>query len=71
MCVCILGNWKLNAGKGTTKASVTELVDGLNALSAKCEIYIAPPAIYLDQVSQTAASHLNVTSQVCVIFKNL
>jgi triosephosphate isomerase len=57
------GNWKLNAGNGTTKGSVTELVDGLNALSAKCEIYIAPPAIYLDQVSNTAGSHLNVASQ--------
>jgi len=57
------GNWKLNAGNGTTKATVTELVNGLNALSAKCEIYVAPPAIYLDQVAQTAGSHLNVTSQ--------
>ena len=59
-----LGNWKLNAGNGTTKESVTELVTGLNALKPNCEVYVAPPALYLDYVSGIAADHLNVTAQV-------
>ena len=58
------GNWKLNAGNGTTKATVTELVDGLNALPTPgCEVYIAPPAVYLDYVQSTANSNFNVTAQ--------
>lgn len=43
------GNWKMNAGNGTTKASVMELVDGLNAApKPKCEIYLGVPFVYLD-----------------------
>jgi triosephosphate isomerase len=58
------GNWKLNAGNGTSKATVTELVNGLNALpTPNCEVYIAPPALYLDAVGSTASSTFNVTAQ--------
>jgi hypothetical protein len=35
------GNWKLNAGNGTTKATVTELVNGLNsAAKPGCEVTV-------------------------------
>jgi len=57
------GNWKLNAGNGTTKETVTELVTGLNALKPNCEVFIAPPALYLDHVASTAAAHLTVSAQ--------
>jgi triosephosphate isomerase len=58
------GNWKCNAGNGTTMADVKELVSGLNAgPSPPCEVYICPPSIYLPEVKATAASHFNVAAQ--------
>ena len=58
------GNWKCNAGKGTTAASVETLVEGLNGLSSpNCEVYIAPPDIYLDKVNATVSDSFNVCAQ--------
>ena len=58
------GNWKCNAGNGITNGDVTALVDGLNALPApKCEVYIAPPSLYLKDVKASAKSHFNVSAQ--------
>jgi len=58
------GNWKCNAGNGTTQADVAALVDGLNALPTPgCQVYLCPPSIYLNSVQQTAASHFNVSAQ--------
>lgn len=58
------GNWKMNAGKGTTGESVDTLVSGLNSLpQPKCEVYIAPPAIYLDKVNSAVSPTFMVSSQ--------
>ena len=58
------GNWKCNAGKGITGADVDTLVTGLNALAApSCEVYVAPPAIYLERVQASVSSDFNVSSQ--------
>lgn len=58
------GNWKCNAGKGVTQADVDTLVGGLNALpQPKCEVYIAPPALYLDRVNSSVSSTFNVSAQ--------
>jgi len=59
------GNWKLNAGNGTTQESVAELVSGLNAApAANCEIFVCPPALYLDKVSSTVdTGRYNVAAQ--------
>ena len=60
------GNWKMNAGDGTTVADVHALTEGLNAGgNHNCEIYIAPPALYLDMVNQKAESFFNVCAQNC------
>mmetsp|Transcript_31185 Transcript_31185/g.76084 ORF Transcript_31185/g.76084 Transcript_31185/m.76084 type:complete len:277 (-) Transcript_31185:348-1178(-) len=58
------GNWKLNAGNGTTKGSIDELVKGLNEAKAPaCEVFICPPTLYLDRVQASAAPHLMVCAQ--------
>lgn len=58
------GNWKLNAGNGVTKASVVDLVSALNAAKApECDVYVAPPAIYLDLVASTVSPAFATTSQ--------
>jgi len=58
------GNWKLNAGNGTTNSAVEELMAGLNKGAVpNCEVYIAPPSMYLQKVQAVAASHLQVSSQ--------
>ena len=58
------GNWKMNAGDGTSVAAVKELMTGLNAASApNCEVFICPPSPYLDIVSSSASAQYNVCSQ--------
>jgi triosephosphate isomerase len=58
------GNWKCNAGKGLTSAVVDTLVTGLNSLpEPKCEVYVAPPAIYIDKVNSAMSSTFNVSAQ--------
>ncbi|KAJ8612267.1 hypothetical protein CTAYLR_002923 [Chrysophaeum taylorii] len=60
------GNWKMNAGNGTTKQSVVELVEGLNAApkpSSGCEVFVAVPYIYLDSVSSTIDKSFKVSAQ--------
>jgi len=58
------GNWKCNAGKGLTSADVDTLVTGLNSLpEPKCEVYVAPPAIYIDKVNSAVSSTFNVSAQ--------
>lgn len=60
------GNWKCNAGNGTTLSDVKTLMEGLNAGPVpKCQTYISPPALYLSEVQATAASHFNVSAQNC------
>jgi len=60
------GNWKCNAGNGTTMADVKTLMEGLNAVATpKCETYLCPPAIYLQTVKQMAAPHFYVAAQNC------
>merc|ERR1712070_1122881 len=55
------GNWKCNAGGGTTLAEVNTLVEGLNAgPEPKCQTYLCPPSIYLQTVKSTAAAHFDV-----------
>ena len=45
------GNWKMNAGNGVTKASVVELIEGLNAApKPACEVYLGVPFVYLESV---------------------
>jgi len=47
-------------------ADVNALVDGLNAgPTPGCEVYICPPAVYLNTVQQSAAKHFNVSAQNC------
>ena len=66
------GNWKCNAGKGVTGADVDTLVTGLNALAApSCEVYVAPPAIYLERVQASVSSDFNVSSQNIFILQLL
>jgi triosephosphate isomerase len=58
------GNWKCNAGKGITAADVDTLVGGLNGLpEPSCEVYIAPPAIYLDKVQSAVSPNFQVSAQ--------
>jgi len=60
------GNWKCNAGNGTTMADVKSLMEGLNAIpKPTCETYICPPTLYLSTVKDMAAPHLNVAAQNC------
>jgi len=60
------GNWKCNAGGGTTLADVNTLVEGLNAgPEPKCQTYLCPPSIYLQTVKSTAAAHFDVAAQNC------
>merc|ERR1712196_249954 len=60
------GNWKCNAGGGTTLADVNTLVEGLNAgPEPKCQTYLCPPSIYLQTVKSTAATHFDVAAQNC------
>jgi len=43
------GNWKMNAGNGVTRASVMELLEGLNAApKPACEVYLGVPFVYLE-----------------------
>ena len=59
------GNWKCNAGNGTTFASVEELVTGLNAVTpaGQVEIFCAAPAIYLDYITKNLDAKYNSCSQ--------
>ncbi|GAB5366400.1 hypothetical protein AAMO2058_001140500 [Amorphochlora amoebiformis] len=58
------GNWKLNAGNGTTKDTIDELVKGLNDGKAPaCEVFVCPPTLYLERVQTTVVSYINVCSQ--------
>ena len=63
------GNWKLNAGNGTTYSTVEELVNGLNkapAPTSNVEIICAAPTLYLDRVNQTLdSSKFSVSAQNC------
>jgi len=60
------GNWKCNAGGGTTMADVNTLVDGLNAgPKPTCQTYLCPPSIYLSTVQSKAAAHFDVAAQNC------
>merc|ERR1711990_525469 len=60
------GNWKCNAGNGTTMAEVKTLVEGLNAgPKPGCDVYICPPSVYLNTVQSSAAPHFNVAAQNC------
>merc|ERR1712159_241417 len=60
------GNWKCNAGGGTTLADVNTLVEGLNAgPEPKCQTYLCPPSIYLQTVKSTAAADFDVAAQNC------
>lgn len=57
------GNWKLNP---SSRAEVTALIEGLNSLPpAKCDVMICPPSVYLNLVQDSAAPHLNVSTQNC------
>jgi triosephosphate isomerase len=60
------GNWKMNAGAGTTLADVNALVAGLNAAPApKCEVFCAPPALYLAHVQATLGNGMVTSAQNC------
>jgi len=60
------GNWKCNAGDGTTLSDVKVLVEGLNAIpKPSCQTYVCPPAIYLQTVKDTIAPHFDVSAQNC------
>ena len=54
----------MNSGNGLTKATVMELVEGLNAApKPKCEIYMGVPYIYLESVVAKAAPEFKVAAQ--------
>jgi triosephosphate isomerase len=60
------GNWKCNAGDGTTKRDVEALVAGLNACApaaGSVEVFCAAPMLYLDQVNQTLAAPYEACAQ--------
>jgi len=58
------GNWKMNAGNGTTKATVTELVEGLNAApKPTCEVFVGVPYIYLESVLGAIDPAFKVSAQ--------
>lgn len=59
------GNWKCNAGNGTTMATVQELVSGLNAAkpTGEVEVFCAAPAIYLDYLTKNLDARYNSCSQ--------
>jgi triosephosphate isomerase len=59
------GNWKCNAGNGTTMATVDELVNGLNSVkpTGEVEVFCAAPAIYLDYLTKNLDARYNPCSQ--------
>tara|TARA_B110000208_G_C11727951_1_gene415285 strand:+ start:671 stop:1447 length:777 start_codon:yes stop_codon:yes gene_type:complete len=60
------GNWKMNAGNGITLETVDALVDGLNAAPApKCEVFCAPPTLYLAHVNATLKNGFVTSAQNC------
>jgi len=60
------GNWKCNAGNGTTMSDVKALVEGLNGIATPaCQTYLCPPSIYLSTVQASAAPHFDVAAQNC------
>ena len=58
------GNWKLNAGSGSSKESALKLMEDLkiSISKPKCEIFVAPPAIYLPALCKA----VNPGMMVCV-----
>ena len=57
------GNWKMNAGNGVTKASVMELLEGLNAApKPACEVYLGVPFVYLEAAvsARPASPHTHI-----------
>uniref|UniRef100_A0A7S3JZK9 Triosephosphate isomerase n=1 Tax=Aureoumbra lagunensis TaxID=44058 RepID=A0A7S3JZK9_9STRA len=58
------GNWKMNAGNGTTKATVMDLVNGLNgAAEPKCEVFLGVPYLYLESVKASIKPIFQVAAQ--------
>jgi len=59
------GNWKMNAGNGLTLATVTELVEGLNAAPkpGKAEVYLGVPYVYLQAVKAAVDPVFAVSAQ--------
>jgi triosephosphate isomerase len=59
------GNWKCNAGNGTTMDSVQQLVSDLNQCvpTGKVEIFAAAPAIYLPYLVSNLDKRYNTCSQ--------
>lgn len=59
------GNWKLNAGAGNSRESALKLMEDLKLSinKPKCEIFVAPPAIYLYAVRKAANPGMMVCAQ--------
>jgi triosephosphate isomerase len=57
------GNWKCNG----TKASIKELVDGLNALEVKdsSDVVVSPVSLHLDWVKANLSAPFQVAAQNC------
>jgi len=57
------GNWKCNG----SKESISKLVGEINAakLSDQADVVVSPPSVYLDLVSKTVRSDVQVSAQNC------
>mmetsp|Transcript_10753 Transcript_10753/g.43508 ORF Transcript_10753/g.43508 Transcript_10753/m.43508 type:complete len:240 (-) Transcript_10753:362-1081(-) len=54
----------MNAGNGTTKATVMELVEGLNAApKPKCEVFLGVPYVYLESVKAAVDPAFKIAAQ--------
>ena len=48
----VAGNWKMNKNLDEAKALMNALSDYQKSTPAKCEVYIAPPSVYLSQAKE-------------------
>ncbi|MFN5620198.1 MAG: triose-phosphate isomerase [Flavobacteriales bacterium] len=61
----VAGNWKMNKTWPEAQALVNALMDKKNLIPAGVQVIIAPPAPYLQPLSEAAAPTLAVASQNC------
>lgn len=48
----VAGNWKMNKNLDEAKALMNALADYQKSTPANCEVYIAPPSVYLSQAKE-------------------
>lgn len=57
------GNWKLNGSRAQIKDLVEKVNEGVAGVTSKAEVVVAPPALYLETVSQQVKNGVVVSAQ--------